>query len=97
MVNGDQHLKLDSGLRQLDEWADTARHIHKNQLYKALFAVTDRTVSHSYGVLQDTEDPRTHFILVREDLVLKVNYPDNSSFGISYIGPLASVFRVILV
>jgi hypothetical protein len=86
-VNRDKHLTLD-GLQQLEDWADTARHIHKNQLYKALFAVTDGTVDRHYGVLQDTEDPDAHFIIIREDLVLKVNYPDRGSFGITYIGPL---------
>jgi hypothetical protein len=83
-----KHLTLDSGLRQLEEWADTAHQVHKNQLYKALFAITDRSVSHRYAVLQDTEDSRAHFVLVREDLVLKVNYPDDGTYGISYIGPM---------
>ena len=88
MWNGGKHLKLDSGLQQLEEWAETARQAHKNQLYKALFAVTDGSVCGSYGVLQDKEIGNAHFVLVREDLVLKVNYPDADSFGILYIGPL---------
>jgi hypothetical protein len=88
MLNGGKHLKLDNGLQQLEEWADNARQVHKNQLYKALFAVTDGSVCHSYGVLQDKENPNAHFVMVREDLVLKVNYPDSGSFGISYIGPM---------
>ena len=86
-MNG-KTLKLDSGWQQLEEWADNARHLEKNHLYKALFAITDGSVGHHYGLLQDKEDPHAHFILVREDLVLKVNYPDRDSFGISYIGPL---------
>jgi hypothetical protein len=89
MLNGDKNLKLDSGLPQLEEWADNARQAQKNQVYKALFAVTDGSVGHHYGVLADKEDPNAHFVLVREDLVLKVTYTDSASFGISYIGPLA--------
>jgi len=86
-MNG-KNLKLESGVEQLEEWAENARQTHKNQLYKALFAVTDGSVGRNYGVLVDKEDPHAHFVLVREDLVLKVNYPDAGSFGICYIGPL---------
>jgi alkyl hydroperoxide reductase subunit AhpC len=87
-MNG-KNLKLDSGLQQLEEWAEDARQTQKNQVYKALFAITDGSVASSYGVLADKEDPNAHFVLVREDLVIKVNYPDRDTFGISYIGPLA--------
>jgi hypothetical protein len=88
-MNGDNNLKLDSGLQQLEEWADNARHIEKNQVYKALFAVIDGSVIQHYGVLADKEDPIAHFVLVREDLVLKVTYRGGGSVGIDYIGPLA--------
>jgi hypothetical protein len=88
-LNGDKNLKLDSSaLQRLEEWADNARQTHKNQLYKALFAVSDGTVGHHYGVLAGKEEPNEHFVMVREDVVLKVNYPDSGTFGISYIGPL---------
>ena len=81
-------LKMNTGLQHLDEWAETAGQVHKNQLYKALFAITDGSVASSYGVLQDKENPNAQFVLVREDLVLKVDYPDTDSFGITYVGPL---------
>ena len=81
-------LKMNSGVQQLEDWTDSAGQVHKNQLYKALFAVTDGSVSSNYGVIQDKENENAHFVLVREDLVLKVDYPDAESFGISYIGPL---------
>ena len=86
-MNG-KNLKLDSGWQQLEEWADNARHIDKNQLYKALFTITDGSVGQHYGLLRDKEDPNAHFVLVREGLVLKITYTDGDSFGISYIGPL---------
>jgi hypothetical protein len=89
MQNGRKNLRMDSGLQQLEEWAESARQVHKNQLYRALFAVTDGSVWSSYGVLRDKENHNAHFVLVREDLVLKVDYPDSESFGVLYIGPLA--------
>lgn len=82
-------LKLDSGLQHLEDWADTASQTEKNHLYKALFAVSGRTVHHHYGVLTDKENRNAHFVLVREDLVLKVNYSDQDTFDIAYIGSMA--------
>jgi hypothetical protein len=97
-MNGNKNLKLDtSALRQLEEWADDARQTHKNQLYKALFAIADGTVGQHYGVLAGKENPGTHFVLVREDLVLKVDYLDGDSFGISYIGALEDAPGIDLV
>jgi hypothetical protein len=90
MSNYSINLKLESGLELLDEWAARARQTAKNHLYKALFAITDGSVYHRYGVLQDQENPNAHFVLVRDDLVLKVNYQSRESFGILFIGPLAS-------
>jgi Family of unknown function (DUF6235) len=87
MFAGGKHFKLDGGIEQLETWAANARQVQKNHLYKALFAVTDGSVFSTHGVLQDTENPHAKFILVREDLVLKVSY-SHDSFGILYIGPL---------
>lgn len=82
-----KRFKLDGGIDYLEEWADKARQVQKNHLYKALFAVTDGSVFSTHGVLQDTENPHAKFVLVREDLVLKVSYTQDT-FGILYIGPL---------
>lgn len=87
-MNGTTNLKLDNGLQQLEDWAGTAHQIHRNHLYKALFAITDNSVTNHYVVLQDKENTHARFVLVREDLVLKVNYPTHDSFGIDYIGPM---------
>ena len=88
MFGSGKTYKMSAGFEQLEEWADGASHVQKNQLYKALFTVTEGSVYHHYGVLQDKETLDARFVLVREDLVLKVNYPDTDSFGILYIGPL---------
>ena len=50
--------------------------------------ITDGSVTNHYVVLQDKENTHARFVLVREDLVLKVNYPTADSFGIDYIGPM---------
>jgi len=81
-------LKMTSGLQHLENWAEGAGQTHKNQLYKALFAITDGTAASNYGIIHDKENPNAHFVLVREDLVVKVDYPDNESFGITYVGAL---------
>ncbi|HET9139104.1 DUF6235 family protein [Actinophytocola sp.] len=84
----EQRMRLSGGLEQLDEWAAEARQSQKNVLYKALFAVTEGSVYHRYGILVDPMNTSEHFVLVREDLVLKFRYEDAGSFGILYIGPL---------
>jgi hypothetical protein len=87
-MNGTTNLKLDNGIQQLEDWAGTAHQTHKNHLYKALFAITDGSVANHYVVLEDKENTHARFVLVREDLVLKVNYPTPDSFNIDYIGPM---------
>ena len=87
MFEGSRRFRLGYGLDYLEAWAASARQVQKNHLYKALFGVTDGSVFHTYAVLQDMENPHAKFILVREDLVLKVQYTDDT-FGIEYIGPL---------
>lgn len=89
MISGGRTVKLDNGLEVLEKWADKAGPAPKNVLYKALFAVTEGSVFHRYGVLQDTENANDFFVLIREDLVLKISYmEDGESFGIRYIGHL---------
>jgi hypothetical protein len=83
-----KNFKLAVGLDQLEEWSDGARQAHKNVLYKALFSVTDGSVFYNYGVLRGAENHSEFFVLIREDLVLKIEFPDESTFGILYIGPL---------
>jgi hypothetical protein len=87
-MNGTTNLKLDNGIQQLEDWAGTAHQVHRNHLYKALFAIIDGSAADHYVVLQDKENANARFVLVREDLVLKVNYPADGSFGIDYIGPM---------
>jgi|RhiMethySRZTD1v2_1073278.scaffolds.fasta_scaffold4346606_1 hypothetical protein len=80
--------KLTTGLEHLEDWSGGAGQAHKNILYKALFTVPDGSVFYNYGVLRAADNPFEFFVLIREDLVLKISFPDESSFGILYIGPL---------
>ncbi|HEU5475361.1 MAG TPA: DUF6235 family protein [Actinophytocola sp.] len=90
MLQQGKPVRLTAGLAELDAWAAGARQSQKNVLYKALFAVTDGTVYHRYDILQDAVNASEHFVLIREDLVLKFSYADGENFGILYIGPLES-------
>jgi Family of unknown function (DUF6235) len=89
MLNGNATLKLNDGIDILEQWADTARHVSKNLLYKALFSITEGSVFERYAVLQDSQNPHEHFVMVREDLVVKIGFqPGGDGFGIQFIGPL---------
>lgn len=84
----DKRYKLTSGTEFLDEWSGQAGQARRNVVYGALFAVIDGSVFRSYGVLRDTQNPWEHFVLLREDLVLKVAFTAEDSFAIRYIGEL---------
>ncbi|HET9141405.1 DUF6235 family protein [Actinophytocola sp.] len=83
-----KNYRLTDGTEQLDAWSEQAGQAAKNALYKALFAVTDGSVFRAYGVLPDRQSAQEHFVLVREDLVLKVSFTDEDAFAIRYIGAL---------
>lgn len=76
------------GMARLETWAATAGQIDKNAVYKALFAVSDGTVFQHYKVLDDVHQAREFFIMVRQDLVVKICFHETDAFGILYIGPI---------
>jgi hypothetical protein len=79
-------IRLESGLDWLDKWSATASQAEQNALYKALFAIADGSVFHTYLTAGDVAQAEEFLVLVRDELVLKVrlHYPD--AFGIVYIG-----------
>jgi hypothetical protein len=79
--------RLAAGLTVLEQWASTARHLQKNAVYKALFAVTDGSVFRRYLVLGDADLPEELAVLVSGDIVIKIAILGQASFGIRYIGP----------
>lgn len=74
----------------LDRWARTARQADRNAVHKALFAILDGSVLRTYRVVEDAQLPNELYIIVKDDLVLKVRVADVndfSSFEIVGIGP----------
>jgi len=79
--------RLKTGLGQLEQWAANAGPAQKNIVYKALFAVTDGTVFRTHFVLRDSQRAQQYFVLVKDDLVVKIWFSRFYTFGILYIGP----------
>ena len=88
MTRGRRRFRLDMGMARLDDWADTANQIDRNAVYKALFSVADGTVFQAYKVLDDVHQAREFFVMVRDDLVVKICFHESDAFGILYIGPI---------
>jgi hypothetical protein len=88
VTKGRRRFRLNMGMARLESWAATAGQIDKNAVYKALFAVSDGTVFQTYKVLDDVHQAREFFILVRQELVVKICFHETDAFGILYIGPI---------
>lgn len=80
-------LRLELGLDILETWADTAPLSRKNAVYKALLAVVDRSAFRTYRIIDDYQRPDEVFVIVRDDLMLKLRINGADSFGLLYIGP----------
>jgi hypothetical protein len=80
-------LRLDTGLDVLDRWAEHANHQEKNAVYAALFAMTDRTLLRTYRIVEDEVELAEFFVLLANELVLKMRVHSFDSFGLVYVGP----------
>lgn len=78
--------RLETGLEVLDSWSEQAGQAKKNAIYRALFAMQDGSLFHSYRVVDDFQRPSELFVIVKDDLVLKICFNCFDSFGIVYIG-----------
>jgi hypothetical protein len=81
--------RMDTGLDVLASWSDTARQSRRNVVYKALFAMIDGSVFRDYRIIEDFRRPSEFFVVVRDDLVIKLRVHCFDSFGVVYIGPPA--------
>lgn len=81
------HFRLETGIEVLEEWTETARQTHKNAVYKALFAMLDGSLFRTYRVVDDFQRPSELFVIVRDDLVMKIRINCFDSFGVVHIGP----------
>lgn len=87
IVEGGRYRRLSSGLQLLDSWAENASLIEKNAVYQALFAVSNGSVFRRYSVVSGPERAHDFFVLVRDNLIIKIRMKGFDAFGIEYIGP----------
>jgi hypothetical protein len=79
--------RLETGLDVLDAWSDAATPAHKHALHGALFSMLDGTLFRTYRVVDDFQRPSELFVIVKDDLVVKIRINSFDSFGIVHIGP----------
>ena len=85
--------RLETGLDVFEDWAATAPEAQRAAIHKALFAMVDGTLFRTYRVVDDYQRPNELFVIVTDDLVMKVRVNCFDSFGIVHIGPPADVAR----
>jgi hypothetical protein len=78
--------RMESGHDVLDVWADTASQTKKNAIYKALFAMQDGSLFRTYRVIDDYQRPNEVFVIVKDNLVMKIRVNCIDSFTIVAIG-----------
>ena len=88
MATGRRRRRLNMGVAALEKWTETASQAEKNAIYEVLFAVSDGSVFRTHKVLDDVQRPGEFFVLVRDNLVIKIGMFPFNNFGIMYIGPL---------
>ena len=81
-VNGTPRYRLETGLDVLEIWAETASQSKKNAVYKALFAMQDGSLFRTYRVIDDFQRPNEVFVIVKDDLVMKIRVNCVDSFDI---------------
>lgn len=80
--------RLNMGIGCLEEWAATANQAQKNAVYEALFAVSGGSVRQTHKVLDDVQRTNEFFVLLRDNLVVKIGIHPFNTFSIIYIGSL---------
>lgn len=82
--------RLESGLDVLEDWAEDARQSRKNAVYKALFAMIDGSLFRDYRVIDDFQCPNEVYVVVRDDLIMKIRINCFDSFGVADIDDRAA-------
>jgi hypothetical protein len=82
-------VRMQTGIDVLETWTDNATQREKDTVYAALFAMTERSLLRTYKILDDSVELSEFFVLLPEDLVLKMRVHSFESFGIVYVGPRA--------
>ena len=86
-VNDTPRFRLETGIEVLDEWAETASQTKKNAVYEALFAMQDGSLFRTYRVIDDFKRADEVFVIVKDDLAMKIRINCVDSFTIVAIGP----------
>ena len=86
-ADGATRFRLETGRDVLEEWAETASQSKKNVIYKALFAMVDGSLFRTYRVVDDFQRPNELFVIVKDNLVMKIRINCFDSFGVVAIGP----------
>jgi hypothetical protein len=81
------HFQLNTGADVLAKWAETATQSYKNAIYRSLFSMLEGSLFRTHNVVDNHRVPNEFFVIVREDLVLKLRLNGFDSFGVVYIGP----------
>ena len=81
------HFKMDTGTDVLAQWSETAGQSYKNAVYRTLFSVLDGSLFRTHNIVDDFRVPSEFFVVVKDDLVIKLKINGYHSFGIVYIGP----------
>jgi hypothetical protein len=74
----------------LERWTRTAQQADVNAVHRALFAVLDGSLFRTYRIVEDPRLPNELYVIVKDDLVLKIQVNDINdvrSFDILAIGP----------
>jgi len=90
-VNHPTCFRLETGIEVIEEWAETASQARRNVVYEALFAMVDRSLFSRYRVVDDYRRPNEFFVIVKDDLAMKIRVNCYDSFGVVGIGPCGSV------
>jgi hypothetical protein len=77
--------RLDTGLDVLAEWTSTAEESAAAAVYRALFAMTEGWLLRGYRVVDDLNRPSELFVIVTDDVVLKLRIHSFESYGIVHI------------
>jgi hypothetical protein len=80
-------IRLETGLDVLERWNESATQTEKNAVYKALFAIADGSVFKAYRVVDDWQRLNEFFVLVKDNLVVKVRVHSFESYGVVFVGP----------
>ena len=86
-VNKVTYSRMEAGFDVLDVWSETASPSKKNAVYKALFAMQDGSLFRTYRVMDDFQRADEIFVVVKEDLVVKIRVKSFDAFDVLSIGP----------